>query len=58
MSRPVSVSVGSVLFPALLKSMQQFQLPTTKQVICSVLNEDNFLKSKACSTLWIKNFFS
>ena len=36
-----------------LKSMQQSLgfLPTTKQVICRVLNEDNFLKSKAANTV-------
>ena len=33
--------------------MQQFLgfLPTTKQVICRVSNEDNFLKSKAANAV-------
>ena len=37
-----------------LKSMQQFPgiLPTAKQqVICCILNEDNFLKSRAANTM-------
>ena len=37
-----------------LKSLRQFTpgfLPTTQQEICRVLNEDNFLKSKAANTV-------
>ena len=36
-----------------LKSMQQFPgfLPTAKQVICRILNEDNFLKSRAANAV-------
>ena len=35
-----------------VKSLQQFPgfLPTTKQVICRVLNEGNFFKSKDANT--------
>ena len=35
-----------------LKSLLQFGfLPTTMQVMCRVVNEDNFLKSKAANTV-------
>ena len=41
-----------------LKSMQQFPgfLPTAKQVICRILNKDNFLNSGAANTLAQKYF--